>query len=219
MTRDSADPGADQKFPGRLSMLVQDAEAGKGGRGILFHAARDVTAADVVLMAQHGGICTVTINEPLALRLGLHPQGGVPEDGDAPYFVNSVEAVACSETGISARERALTMRTLGAPDVTANAIGSPGHVMVQAARNVLRDNATLPELANLFLAATTDTRFAAWSDVLNGQGELASAGECIQIADRTGILVFRSEDVIAAGKANLQPWFDLVEFSRQKFGN
>lgn len=205
---------SDLAYHGRPAILIDEAR----DVGLIFAAARDIDEQDLVLMVAQGGICTVTINETTAISLGLFPQGSPPRPGEEPYFVNSVESRACTETGISARERAITMRTLGRRDVGADDVHSPGHIMVQVARNVLRADATLPELANLLLAATTDTRFAGWCDILDERGEVAGAAHCRALAERIGVPVFVAAEVASFGRDTMGPWVNAVEFSKQRFG-
>ncbi|MBA2934834.1 3,4-dihydroxy-2-butanone-4-phosphate synthase [Sphingomonas sp. CGMCC 1.13654] len=207
-----------EEYDGRLAILIDPAAREGRGRSLIFAAARDIRDEDVITLTAQGGICTVTINEGAMIRLGLSPQGGPPPGGDAPYFGTSAEARACTETGISAKERALTMRTLGGRDVGADDIQSPGHIMVQVARNVLRDGASLPEMANALLAATTDTRFAAWADILDASGEVAGADDGIALARRLDVPHFLSSDVIRLSRERLAPWVDVMRFSQERFG-
>lgn len=209
---------ASEGFRGGLAVLVRRPDGGDRGRGILFRAARDVRPEDVVIMAGCGGICTVTVNEPLAMRLGLVLQTRPPQDATLPYRASSIEAATCSETGISAAERALTLRTIGSVGVRHGDVVSPGHIMVEVAPNILRDGASLSELANLFLASSTDIRYAAWSDILNADGELAGAEECLAFAVDRGLDAYDAADVSDFGRQRLKPWIDAVEFSRSKFG-
>lgn len=82
-------------YRGELAVLVEIKSRNGAGTGILFRSARGMTAADVIAMAVRGrGICTVTIDEPTAMRLQLHAQAKIPHDRNLPCFVNSVEARA-----------------------------------------------------------------------------------------------------------------------------
>lgn len=207
-----ADPA---RYAGTLAIMVSPHAA----RGVMFAPAHGALAADVTAMAIHArGICTVTVNEGAALRLGLHVQGQGPRPGDEPYLVNSVEAVACSETGISASERATTMRAIGNPDAAAADLISPGHVMVQVARNILRDGSTAPELANALLSAHALARFAAWTDILDDDGELGSVDWCLGLAARLGLPCFDGDAVRRFARARLPAWEEVVRFSDAHFG-
>ncbi len=213
----NTDPAA---CTGGLALLI-DREAAEGvGRGIMFAASHEAQTADVVAMALHArGICTVTVNESAAMRLGLYAQGQPPRIGDEPYGVNSVEAVACDETGISARERATTMRALAHPQAVAEDLVTPGHVMVQVARNVLREGATLGEQANALLSASGVARFAAWSDILDDSGEIGDAAWCMTLAGRLALPVYDARAASAFAREKLAAWDQVVRFTASHFDN
>lgn len=200
---------------GTLAVLLQNANAPRPGRGIMFCAAGLATREIVACMAKEArGICTVTLNEATAMRLGIAVQGrGSAATSEQAYYGNSVESVECSETGISASERATTMRTLGRPAVSADDIVSPGHIMVQIARNVLRDGASLPEIANALLAANRIARFSGWIDILDEEGELATADICRALAHRLGIPCFEAAAAHASARDRLPAWTAAVDFS------
>lgn len=205
---------------GALALLVDRTAAGGAGRGIVFAAAHEAQTVDVVAMALHArGICTVTVNESTAMRLGLYAQGQSPRVGDEPYGVNSVEAVACDETGISARERATTMRALANPAAVAEDLVTPGHVMVQVARNILRAGATLGEQANALLSASGVARFAAWSDILNDSGEIGDAAWCAALARRLDIACYDAGTARNFARHRLGAWDEVVRFSASHFGD
>jgi 3,4-dihydroxy 2-butanone 4-phosphate synthase/GTP cyclohydrolase II len=204
-------------YTGGLAILIDPALMGGKGRGIFVAPAHQITDADVVTMVAEGmGVCTITINESTAMRLGLHPQGN-PTAADEPYFVNSVEAVACTETGISARERAITLRAIGSPDVVRADLASPGHIMVQVARNVLRNGATLPETANALLSALGLTRFAAWTDILDRAGEVGDADHCRALGQRLGLACYDAQAARQFAREKLPAWDAVVRFSEAHF--
>lgn len=204
---------------GALALLVDRDAAGGAGRGILFAAAHEAQTEDVVAMALHArGICTVTVNESTAMRLGLYAQGQAPRVGDEPYGVNSVEASACDETGISARERATTMRALAYPQAVAEDLVTPGHVMVQVARNILREGATLGEQANALLSASGVARFAAWSDILDDRGEIGDAAWCVGLAGQLALPVYDAQAARVFAQAKLAAWCQVVRFTASHFG-
>lgn len=203
-------------YDGTLAVLIQENSASGQGRGIMFCAASMATREMISCMAKEArGICTVTIGEATAMRLGIMAQGRRQVgDSEQAYYGNSVESVECSETGISAAERATTMRTLGRPDVGLDDVVAPGHIMVQIARNVLRDDASLPEIANALLAANRIARFSGWIDMLDDEGELAAPGTCRKIAGRLGLPCFEAAAAHASARERLGAWSAAADFSR-----
>ncbi|WP_439486893.1 3,4-dihydroxy-2-butanone-4-phosphate synthase [Blastomonas fulva] len=200
---------------GTLAILVHEGSAARPGRSVMFCAASMATREMVSIMVTHArGICTVTVSEAVAMRLGIMIQGqGALKPNDQPYYGVSVEASDCTETGISAAERAMTMRTLGRPDIAHGDVVSPGHVMVQIARNVLRTGASLPEIANALLAANRVSRFSGWIDILNDDGDLASPHEARILAQKLGLACFEADAAHASARERLREWMAVTDFN------
>lgn len=103
----------------------------------LVMAAQKATAADINFMIQHGGglIC-VALTRERALKLGLSSM--VPEEENMqPFgcnFTVSVDARKGITTGISAADRAATVRLLGNPRAASYNLVRPGHVFPVRAR-------------------------------------------------------------------------------------
>jgi 3,4-dihydroxy 2-butanone 4-phosphate synthase/GTP cyclohydrolase II len=103
----------------------------------LVMAAQRATAADINFMIQHGGglIC-VALTRERALKLGLSSM--VPEEENTqPFgcnFTVSVDARKGVTTGISAADRAATVRLLGNPRTASYDLVRPGHVFPVRAR-------------------------------------------------------------------------------------
>ena len=96
---------------------------------ILLIAAEHITAKDINFMAVHGrGLICLTLSEERCRQLRLPPMA---KDNRSPYataFTVSIEAAKNVTTGISAADRAETIRAAVRPDATADDIVSPGHV-------------------------------------------------------------------------------------------
>ncbi len=103
----------------------------------LVMAARKATAADLnFLIKNGGGIICVALTRERAQKLGLAPM--VPEEENLqPFgcsFTVSVDARKGVKTGISAQERAMTVRTLANPRAVSYDLVRPGHVFPTRAR-------------------------------------------------------------------------------------
>jgi 3,4-dihydroxy 2-butanone 4-phosphate synthase/GTP cyclohydrolase II len=112
---------------GRMVVVVDD-EA-RENDGDLIRAAARVTPAAVNFMARHGRglICTpVTAERAAALRLHKQAEFNTALHGTA--FTVSVDAVKGTTTGISAHDRAVTIRTLVNPRARPDDLARPGHV-------------------------------------------------------------------------------------------
>ena len=112
---------------GRQVIVVDDEN--RENEGDLTMAADLVTPDAVNFMAAHGRglICLAISEEKVAsLRLPMMTQ-----DNRSPHntaFTVSVDARRGISTGISARERAHTIRTAVAPDAAPDDLVTPGHV-------------------------------------------------------------------------------------------
>ncbi len=118
---------------GRMVIVVDDED--RENEGDLVVAAARVRAEDINFMARFGRglIClTMTPERCAALRLPLMVgQGG---DRHGTNFTVSIEAAQGVTTGISAKDRALTVRTAVAPGARPEDLRQPGHVFPLMAR-------------------------------------------------------------------------------------
>lgn len=165
----------------QLAILICAPEANGGERGIMFAPAHGIDADTVNAMARHGrGLVACCVDPPRAWELGLSVMARTSWRRGRPRFLASVEATACDGTGISAADRALTLRVLGDPATTSADLRTPGHIIPCVASHT-----DAPLSAAALEMAETDA--IAWCSILNDDGELASASDCIELACRIGI--------------------------------
>ena len=174
---------------GGLILLVSEAYEGGKGHAILCGAAGLMGDRAVTQMAVHGrGILSITVDAPIAFRLGLarmqRRRPGWPERSE--YLV-SIEAAACDGTGISAADRALTLRMAGTPTATSADLISPGHIIPLLVPDEPGVEPTLPEIAHALVGEETSMAGAAWCDVLGHDGDLATAEESFELARELGL--------------------------------
>jgi 3,4-dihydroxy 2-butanone 4-phosphate synthase / GTP cyclohydrolase II len=168
---------------GALSILIdKDAIAGRG-RGIIFMSAREIDADEVNIMARHGrGVVSAALKAERALMLGLVPMRQSPRRSNAPHFVASVEARACAETGISAAERALTLRVLAEPGSVEEDLVSPGHIMPAIISDQIGVDLGLETIAFRYAERSNDSLAVAWCDILGDDGEVGDWEYCAELA-------------------------------------
>ena len=127
MAFDSISDILDDIRAGRMVVILDDED--RENEGDLIMAACHVRAEDVNFMARHArGLICLAITEARATTLGLKP---MVSDNRAPHrtaFTVSIEAARGVGTGISAADRAHTIRTAVAKDATADDLVQPGHV-------------------------------------------------------------------------------------------
>ena len=124
---------------GRLGVEKVVAQIRSGGCAVVWDPARegegDVIAAGVELRPQtFAFILTQACGHPCApsdsarlARLGIAPMPGVGDRQRTPFHA-TVDLASCSGTGVSAAERAATVRRLAARRRAARDFVSPGHV-------------------------------------------------------------------------------------------
>jgi 3,4-dihydroxy 2-butanone 4-phosphate synthase/GTP cyclohydrolase II len=112
---------------GKMVILVDDED--RENEGDLCMAASYVTPEAINFMAKYGrGLICLSLNEELADKLNLTPMVSDNRSRFGTAFTVSIEAKRGVSTGISAADRATTVRTAVADDVTPDDIVSPGHV-------------------------------------------------------------------------------------------
>jgi 3,4-dihydroxy 2-butanone 4-phosphate synthase / GTP cyclohydrolase II len=174
----------DEAHSATLSILVEETTSCRSGRGIMMMAGTGVSASDINAMARFArGVISVALRPDRAHRLGLRSMARETSQQEGPHFLASVEAVACTETGISARERALTAQTLSDPVSTAGDLVSPGHILPLIVPDRRRGEPTLPEYA-LLMAGADGAEAVVWCDILDEDGDVASSETCAALAEQ-----------------------------------
>src|SRR6266850_6173129 len=112
---------------GRIVILVDDED--RENEGDLVFAAEFVSADKINFLAKHGrGLVCMPITEEHAARLGLRPMVEQNRSRHGTNFTVSIEAAEGIATGISAHDRALTVKVAAAPEALPEDIVQPGHV-------------------------------------------------------------------------------------------
>lgn len=118
---------------GKMVILVDDED--RENEGDLCMAAEFVTPEAINFMARYGrGLICLTLTEEHADRLGLTPMVRDNKSRFGTAFTVSIEAKKGVTTGISAADRATTIRTAVADDAKPEDLVSPGHVFPIRAR-------------------------------------------------------------------------------------
>ncbi|KUI53065.1 3,4-dihydroxy-2-butanone 4-phosphate synthase [Cytospora mali] len=128
-------PDSIQAFRDGQFIVVLD-DPGRENEADLIIAAQDITPEQMAFMVRHssGYICAPLIPE-LTETLNLPQMVPRNEDPRATAYTLTVDAADPSvTTGISARDRAMTCRTLADPAAKAESFRRPGHVLPLRAR-------------------------------------------------------------------------------------
>lgn len=117
----------DELKAGRMVVIMDDAD--RENEGDLLMASEAVTPDAINFMVSHGrGLVCVTLTPERCQQLHLEPM--VKDNGSryATRFTASIEAAAGVTTGISAADRATTIRAAIAPHARPFDLVSPGHI-------------------------------------------------------------------------------------------
>jgi 3,4-dihydroxy 2-butanone 4-phosphate synthase/GTP cyclohydrolase II len=127
-------PGALEEIrQGRMIVVVDDED--RENEGDLTLAADFVTPEAINFMAKHGrGLVCFTLTEERADQLGLYPMSRQNTSRFGTAFTESIEAREGVTTGISAFDRAHTIKTAIDPRSTAADLARPGHTFPIRAR-------------------------------------------------------------------------------------
>jgi len=177
-------------------VLVIDA-ATEPAEAVLVCAASRVTPAAVNFMATHGrGLICLVLGRDRMRQLGISLMPADPTRRSYAYGV-SIEARQGVSTGISAGDRATTVRAAVQPNATPADLVMPGHITpIQAASGGTLMQAALPEAASDLSRLAGVGAEAVLCDVLGPEGNLATAAELEALARAQALPVVTITDVV-----------------------
>ncbi len=181
---------------GRMVILVDDED--RENEGDLVLAADCVTAEAVNFMAVHArGLICLTITEEQVQRLGLHMMVEDNLSARSTAFTVSIEASEGVTTGISAFDRAQTVKVAAAPSATARDIVSPGHIFPLRARpgGVLQRTGHTEGSVDLARLAG-HAPAAVICEIMNDDGSMARMPDLEVFAKRHGLHILTIEDLV-----------------------
>ena len=118
---------------GKMVILIDDEE--RENEGDLVLAAEFVTPEAINFMARYGrGLICLTLTEEHCRQLSLPPMVANNRAPHRTAFTVSIEAAEGITTGISAADRAQTVRTATRADASSADIVQPGHIFPLAAQ-------------------------------------------------------------------------------------
>lgn len=183
---------------GELVIVVDDED--RENEGDFVCAAELITPEKVNFMATHGrGLICAPLTEKRCDELELDMMVGRNTSLHGTPFTISVDLIdeGCT-TGISAADRASTLRALADPNTKPEALGRPGHIFPLRAKEkgVLRRSGhteaavDLARLAGLYPAGVL-------VEIMNEDGTMARMPELVQIAEKFGLKIITIKDLIA----------------------
>ena len=181
---------------GRMVGIVDDED--RENEGDLIMAAELVRPQDINFMVTHArGLVCLSLTRERCRQLGLPP---MVRDNTSPHHTNftvSIEAAEGVTTGISAYDRAHTVRTAVRPDASPADLSQPGHIFpLQAQPGGVLNRAGHTEAAtDLALLAGLEPS-GVLVEVLNADGSMARRPELEAFAREHGLKIGSIEDLI-----------------------
>ena len=181
---------------GEILILVDDEDRENEGDFVM--AAEKVTPEAINFMIKYGrGLVCAAITRQRAHELNLDPMVAENTALHGTAFTVSIDAVKGTTTGISARDRAITIQTLVDPDATPEDLARPGHIFPLIADDwgVLRRpghteaSVDLARLAGLSPAAVL-------CEIIDEDGTMARLPRLIEIAETFGLKIVSIQDII-----------------------
>jgi len=181
---------------GRMVVIVDDED--RENEGDLIMAAELVRPQDINFMVTHArGLVCLSLTRERCRQLGLPP---MVRDNTSPHHTNftvSIEAAEGVTTGISAYDRAHTVRTAVRPDASASDLSQPGHIFpLQAQPGGVLNRAGHTEAASdLALLAGLEPA-GVLVEILNPDGSMARRPELEAFAAEHGLKIGSIEELI-----------------------
>ena len=182
---------------GKFVIVVDDEDRENEGDFII--AAEKITPEKVNFMLQHGrGVLCAPITEERCQELGLpHQVENNTSILGTPFTITIDKLEGCT-TGVSAHDRAATIRALADPASTPETFGRPGHInpLYARSRGVLRRAGhteaaiDLAKLAGLYPAA-------ALIEIMNEDGTMARLPQLEKTAQEYNLKLICIKDLIA----------------------
>ncbi|HEY8449592.1 MAG TPA: 3,4-dihydroxy-2-butanone-4-phosphate synthase, partial [Bacillota bacterium] len=179
-------------------MVIVVDDENRENEGDLVMAAEKATPEAVNFMAKYGrGLICVPLPGERLDALGIPPMVNRPQDSMQTDFTVSVDAREGTTTGISAYDRALTIRLLADPKATARDFVQPGHIFPLRAKEggVLRRPGHTEAAVDLARLAGLEPA-GVICEIMNEDGTMARLPERKAFARRHGLKLISIADLV-----------------------
>jgi 3,4-dihydroxy 2-butanone 4-phosphate synthase / GTP cyclohydrolase II len=181
---------------GRMLIVVDDED--RENEGDLTLAAEFVTPDAINFMAKFGrGLICLTLTEERADHLNLPPMTQQNSSRFGTAFTETIEAREGVTTGISAADRAHTIRTAIAPNATASDLARPGHIFPLRARKggvLVRAGQTEASVDLARIAGLTPAGVIC--EIMNDDGTMARVPDLVKFCAEHGLKMLTVAELI-----------------------
>jgi 3,4-dihydroxy 2-butanone 4-phosphate synthase/GTP cyclohydrolase II len=181
---------------GKMVVVVDDED--RENEGDLVMAAEKVSPEAINFMVTYGrGLVCVSLEQSRLHRLHLDPMTSANTAKLGTRFTVSVDAVEGTTTGISAFDRAATIKQMIKTDCQPDDLARPGHIFpLEASQGGVLARAGHTE-ASVDMARLAGLQPAGvLCEVMSEDGSMAKVGELRGLADRFGLKLITIKDLI-----------------------
>ena len=182
---------------GGMYILVDDEN--RENEGDLAFCSSDVTSNKINFMAKYGrGLICLALNSNQAKRLDLNYMSPNNQSRNQTAFTVSIEAKTGVTTGISAKDRARTIKVATKKNATKKEIISPGHVFPIIAKDggvLIRAGHTEASVDISKLAKKNNA--AVICEIMNEDGSMAKGEQLHLFAKKHKLKIGKIDDLIA----------------------
>jgi len=182
---------------GKLLIVVDDED--RENEGDFICSAELITPEIVNFMATHGrGLICTALPEERCEKLELDLMVGNNTSLHETQFTVSVDLLSDeTSTGVSARDRALTIKALVDPATLPSDLGRPGHIfpLKAKAKGVLRRAGHTEAVVDLTRLAGLQPG-GALVEIMNEDGSMARLPDLIKLREKFGIKIITIRDLI-----------------------
>jgi 3,4-dihydroxy 2-butanone 4-phosphate synthase/GTP cyclohydrolase II len=182
---------------GGMFILVDDEK--RENEGDLIISTSDSNAKNINFMAKYGrGLICLALDTVQAKKLNLSLMSPINQSRNKTAFTVSIEAKKGITTGISAKDRAKTIKIASKKNVNKNEIVSPGHVFPIIAKDggvLVRAGHTEASVDISRLAKKNNS--AVICEIMNEDGSMAKGQDLINFSKKHNLKIGKIEDLIA----------------------
>ena len=182
---------------GGMYILVDDEN--RENEGDLVFSASDVNAQKINFMAKYGrGLICLTLNSSQSKKLGLNYMAPVNQSRNKTAFTISIEAKKGISTGISAKDRARTIKVATKRNASKKDIVSPGHVFPIISKDggvLIRAGHTEASIDIAKLSKKIPA--AVICEIMNEDGTMAKGDDLFKFAKKHKLKIAKIEDLIS----------------------
>jgi 3,4-dihydroxy 2-butanone 4-phosphate synthase/GTP cyclohydrolase II len=194
---DSIEEAIEEIAKGNIVIAVDDED--RENEGDFITSAELITPEKVNFMITHGrGVLCAPITEERCVELDLEKQVSTNTSLLGTPFTVTVDLLEGCATGVSAQDRAMTIRALADPKTKPEDLGRPGHIspLYAKSKGVLRRAGHTEASIDLCRLAGLKPA-AALIEIMNEDGTMARMPELVAMAKQFNLKIVTIQDLIA----------------------